>query len=130
MPVHRRGPKLSGFAGTLTALIAAAALLVPLAGVAGASPGPPDNFFVVTPGAAIPSQVPCGAVAEFMTPHGFQFPVQEAGGFLAAFRFPGAQVPAFLAELKLLGTYFSSLTIPTPTCGTGSGPSSGGVVGE
>jgi hypothetical protein len=126
MPVLRIAPKLSAFGGALSALIAAAALLVPLAGVAGANPGPPANLFVVTPGAAIPNPVPCGAVAEVMTPRGFQFPVPEAGGSLAGFRFPGGQVPAFLAELKLLGSDFSSLTLPTPTCGTGSG----GVVGE
>ena len=112
--------------GATAVLIAAAALLVAGAGVAGATPPSAPNFFVVTPGASIPSPLPCGAVAEFATPHGFQFPVAEMASILTAFRLPVAQAPDYLAESKLLGAYFSSLTVPTPPCGTGSGA----VVGE
>ncbi len=126
MPAHRISGRPSGIVGALAVLIAAAALLVPGAGVAGATPPNAPNFFVVTPGASLPSPLPCGAVAEFATPRGFQFPVAEMGSILTAFRLPTEQAPGYLAEFKLLGTYLSSLTLPTPTCGTGSS----GVVGE
>jgi hypothetical protein len=125
MPVHRIAPTRSALGGSLAVLIATAALLVTGVGVATANPTPP-NPFVVTPGASIPSPLPCGTVAEFATPWGYQFPVAETGSILAAFRLPAAQVSTYLAEFRQLGTFLSALTIPTPTCGTAPG----GVVGE
>lgn len=128
-PLHRMAPKLSASAGALTALIAAAALLVPGAGVAGASTWPGGNFFLVTPGVTIPSQVPCGSVAEFASPHGFPFPVQEGGSIVSAFRLPGPQAQTFIADFKLLGSFLSWLAITTQGCGS-QGSSGSGVVAE
>ncbi len=126
MPIHRIARRPSAIGRALAVLIAAAALLVPGAAVASANPPGAPNFFVVTPGASIPSPLPCGAVAEFATPYGYQFPAAEMGSIFTAFRLTAAQVPTALADFRLLGTYFNSLTIPTPSCSTGAG----GVVND
>jgi hypothetical protein len=128
-PLHRITPRLSASAGALTALIAAAALLVSGAGVAGASTWPGSNFFLMTPGATMPSQIPCGTVAEFTSPHGLGFPVQESGSIVSAFRLPGPQAQNFIADFKLLGSFLSWLIVTTRGCGS-EGSGSSGVVGE
>ncbi len=114
----------------MTLAITAAALFMPGAGVASASAANPTNIFLLTPSSAIPSSVPCGTVAEFMVPHGFQFPVAETPEVLAAFSLPATWGPSIASQLKLLGSYFSSLTIPTPSCGAGGSSGPGVTVNE
>ncbi len=115
---------------SVTLAITAAALLVLGAGVASASAANPTNTFVLTPNSTIPSWVPCGTVAEFTVPHGFQFPVAETAEVLTAFRLPATWGPSIASQLKFLGSYFSSLTIPTPSCGAGGSSGPGVTVNE
>jgi hypothetical protein len=127
-PVLRTARRIAALGVTLT--ITAAALLIPGAGVASANAGNPPNIFVLTPSSSIPGWVPCGTVAEFTVPHGFQFPVAETPEVLAAFRLPATWAPSIASQLKLLGSYFGSWTIPTPSCGASGSSGSGGTVNE
>ena len=118
-PVLANARKRSALGATLAVMTCSVALLAPGTGVASADPSPPMSFFALSPGGSLPTSVPCGTVAEFMAPHGFQFPVQQTGRLLTAFRLPAAQASSIISQFELLGTFFSALTIPAPSCAPG-----------
>jgi hypothetical protein len=119
MPELANARKRSALGATLAVMTCALALFAPGAGVASADPSPPMSFFALSPGASLPASVPCGTVAEFTAPHGFEFPVQQSGRLLAAFGLPPAQASSIIAQFRLLGTFFSTLAIPAPSCAPG-----------
>jgi len=91
----------SSLTGGLAALVAAAALLIPGAGVATAAPAPSINAFSFLPGPGLPSFAPCSLIGEFITPHVFQQPVQETGGAIDQFRFPVAETQNLISDFAL-----------------------------